>query len=365
MRAKRLIEVFRPVIYEDSINEAVKTLRSGWIGAGPRVKEFEERFSRYVGSKYCVAVNSGTSALHIALRCLNLPKKGEIVTTPITYVSTIHTIIYERCIPRLADVERETGNISVEGIKEKLTDDTKAILCVHLGGYPCDLDKLRDLASTYGIPLIEDCAHAIGSSYKGESIGTGTLCCFSFSFPKPVTGVEGGAIVTSEPEYAERARILRNLGIKNEKERAVDRQLHIKEVGFRYNWNDVMASIALKQLDHLELDNRRRKQIAERYLSELSDTKSAYLPRYKSDRNSSYFFVPLFFDRRDDLARKLYRRGIRSKVYFRRLDAYYDCNSERLPNADWYGRHELTLPINVCITDEEIDYILKTIRSGW
>jgi len=366
MSANKIIEVFRPVIYDDSIEQAVAVLRSGWIGAGKMIEQFEEKFSKYTGSKYCVAVNSGTSALHVAVRCLKLPKGSNVITTPITYVSGIHAIMYEQCAPTLADVDRRTGNISVEKVEEKLKKQSRAILCNHVGGYPCDLDELRELANTRGIPVVEDCAHAIGSIYKGRRVGDGTLCCFSFSFPKPVTGIDGGAIVTNDPEYAERARILRNLGIQKAKEDIPEgKRLRVKEIGLRYNWNDVMASIALKQLDHVEQDNRRRKQIAERYLSTLSSVDGVYTPTYGTDRISSYFFLPLFFKRRDALARKLYRHGVRSKIYFSRVNACYLNKRERLPNADWYGRHELTLPINVHITDEEIEYVTKIVRSGW
>jgi perosamine synthetase len=366
MLPRRIIEVFRPVIYEDSIRQAVRTLRSGWIGAGPKIKEFEEKFSKYVGSRYCVAVNSGTSALHIAIRCLDLPKRGRIITTPITHVSTIHPIFYEGAIPVFADVERRIGNISPESIKKRLKKNAKGILCTHLGGYPCDLDALREISDNHGVQLLEDCTHALGSSYKGRRIGSGNLCCFSFSFPKAVTGIEGGAIVTNDAEYAERARALRNLGMERGRENTIEgSQRRLKEIGFRYNWNDVMASIALKQMEHLERDNQRRRQLGERYISELAGREGVYLPEYRQDRTSSYFFVPLFFDRRNDLARKLRLHGIQTRIYFRNYNAYNVNARERLPNAEWYSRHELTLPINVYLTDEDVDYILTTIKSGW
>jgi len=295
-----------------------------------------------------------------------LPEKSKITTSPINYISAIHTILYEKHIPKFSDIEKRTGNISLEFLKKKLTGDTRAIFCVHIGGYPCDLNELRDLAAVKGIILIEDCTHAIGSIYKGKRVGNGSLCCFSFSFPKAITGIEGGAIVTNEPEYAEKARILRNLGAKNEKT-PIGKSPRIEEIGYRYYWNDVMASIAIKQLDHLEQDNRRRKHIAERYLSELSDVDRVYLPIYKPDRVSSYLFIPIFFEQRDRLVKKLYSHDIESRVYFRRYDDCYNYSHkrEKLPNADWYSRHELTLPINVSITDEEIDYIIKTVRKGW
>jgi UDP-4-amino-4-deoxy-L-arabinose-oxoglutarate aminotransferase len=137
------------------------------------------------------------------------------------------------------------------------------------------------------------------------------------------------------------------------------------QVGFRYSWNDVMASIALKQLGHTENDNRRRKWIAEKYLRELGEVKGVYLPEYKNDRTSSYFFVPIFFERRDALANRLIKLGIRTRVYFRYYDKIYGMNTGNLPGAEWYGRHELTLPLNISLGDEELDYIISTIKEGW
>jgi UDP-4-amino-4-deoxy-L-arabinose-oxoglutarate aminotransferase len=364
MNDKKPIEVFKPVIYEDSIAEVIKILRSGWIGAGPVVTEFEERFSHFIGSKYCVSVSSGSAALHIAMKSLGLPANSKVMVSAINHISTINAILYENCIPVFADVEPRTGNLSVEGARKMLTDDVKAIVCTHMGGYPCDLDGLRDLAHGHGIPLVEDCAHAIGASYKGDLIGKGDICCFSFSFPKAITGIEGGSILTDSDEYAESARALGNLGM-GRGEKYSESTGAPPRVGLRYSWNDVMASIALKQLGHTENDNRRRKWIAEKYLKELGEVEGVYLPEYKKNRASSYFFVPIFFERRDVLANRLIELGIRTRVYFRYYYSIYGMSTGNLPNAEWYGRHELTLPLNISLGNEELDYIISTIKEGW
>lgn len=366
MTIRKPIDVFRPVIYEDAIQEAAKTMRNGWIGAGIRVEEFEGVFSQYLGAKSCVAVNSGTSALHLAIRCLNLPRNSRVITSAISHVSTVNAILYEGCTPVFADVERETGNISVESINEIIDDGIKAVVCTHIGGYPCDLDGLKDVSSDYGIPLVEDCAHSIGSYYKGKRLGDGEICCFSFGFPKAITGIEGGAVVTRQSEIASQARILRNLGLDDERKYAEsDYQPQINALGFRYIWNDVMASVAIKQLRYLDKDNIRRRKIAETYLSGLSGLEGFSPPKYKMDCLSSYFFIPLFFQRRDDLIRKLDKNGIRTRIYFRKYFDRYHSNQDNLPNADWYSHHELTLPINTYISDEEVGYILKLIKEGW
>jgi dTDP-4-amino-4,6-dideoxygalactose transaminase len=360
------IDVFRPLIYEDSIEEAVRTLRSGWIGMGPKVRRFEERFSRYAGARYCAAVNTGTSALHLAIECLGLPRGSRILTSGISHIATVNAIHYSGHVPVFADVERTTGNISADSVEEMMGDGIKAILCTHIAGYPCDMDRLSRIANEHSVPVVEDCSHAIGSTFKGKKVGSGTLCCFSFSHPKAITGVEGGAVLTSDPAYAERIRALRNFGMADGlKFTEVSYDPQIGDIGYRYNWNDVMASIALGQMDHFESDNARRRQIAGRYLEELGGLDGVSVPGYAGDRTSSYFFLPLFFERRDGLAKKLAESGIGSKIYFRRYAMSSGSGDKSLPAAEWYGSHELTLPINAHIGDADVGRVISVIKGGW
>jgi dTDP-4-amino-4,6-dideoxygalactose transaminase len=288
-----------------------------------------------------------------------------VLTGEISHLATITAILNAGYTPVFTDVERCTGNISVESARASMAGDIRAIACTHIGGYPCDLGGLRELAGAQGIPLVEDCSHAIGAEYRGNRIGDGTLCCFSFGFPKAITGVEGGAVLTGEREYAEKIRALRNLGMREDvKFTEASMVPVIEEPGYRYIWNDVMASIALKQMDHLEADNRRRATIAKRYMDALEDMPGVYLPSYGEDRVSSFFFIPLFFKRRDDLARRLETLGIRTKIYFRGYSEYYG-DGTRFPNATWYGGHELTLPINVHMSVEDQDRIIVALGEGW
>ena len=356
----RWIEVFRPALSEDAIQAAVATLRSGWIGSGPRVKEFEEKFCEFVDAEFCLAVNTGTAALHLALKALDLPPRSKVITSPISHVATIRAIQYVNCIPVYADVDRETGNISVTSVRRKLDKDTRAIVCTHMGGYPCDLTELNDEADAHGIPFVEDCSHAAGSTYEGKRIGHGTLCCFSLSFPKPITGIEGGAITTSNVDYFKRARKLAEYGRRSDRFDNGENADNSTPFGYKYSWNDVMATIALAQLRSVDEAQKRRKLVAERYLGELSGEKSIYLPSYTSDRMSSYFFLPLFFERRDDLQRKLAVNHVRSKIYFRCYPT-----KEDVPNARWYDEHELTLPLHLGISDSDIEYILSLLKDGW
>lgn len=363
MPDRNFIDVFRPVISQDAIAQAVSTLQSGWVGVGPQIVEFERQFSRFTGAPECVAVNSGTSAIHLALEVLELPRGSKVLLSDISHIGAIRAIQLAGHEPVFADVERTTGNISLDSVEEKV-DQADAILCTHLAGYPCDLAGLRRHAQGRSIPLIEDCSHAIGSSYRGRRIGDGVLCCFSLSFPKAITGVEGGALVTSCQEYAEKARTLRNLGMPDGTRYSDTSRIRVSKTGFRYNWNDLMASIAIKQMGSCENDNKRRERIANRYIEELEGLDGVSLPDYSSHRKSSYFFLPLFFDRRDALVGRLLSRGIGTRVYFQSCSDIFGSN-ERLPGSRWYGEHELTLPINVFMSDEDQDRIISVIREGW
>ena len=166
------INLFKPVISEEAIKSVSDVLRSGWIGLGPKTKQFEDDFSTYVGTKYSVGLNSATSALHLAMKLINLQKGDEVITTALTFVSTNHAILYEGGTPVFADIQPETLNIDPEDIKRKITKRTKAIICVHFAGYPCDIEEIHDIARTYNLFVIEDCAHACGAEYKGKKIGS-------------------------------------------------------------------------------------------------------------------------------------------------------------------------------------------------
>jgi perosamine synthetase len=363
MSDRHFIDVFKPVIYPEAIERAVSTLQSGWVGVGPQIAEFERRFSAFTGARYCVAVNCGTSAIHLALELLELPVGSKVLVSDISHIGVLRAIQMAGLEPLFADVEPTTGNILVDSVNEKV-NESAAILCTHVAGYPCDLDGLRGIARKRDLPLIEDCSHAIGSSYRGRQIGDGVLCCFSLSFPKAITGVEGGVLVTNNKEYAEKARTLRNLGMFDGVKFSDSFRVKVSRKGFRYNWNDLMASIAIMQMDNCEKDNKRREFIAYRYVEGLRDIDGIYMPSYYSDRMSSYFFMPLFFERRDSLVNKLRAHGIGTRIYFPSLSRVLG-SDDHLPGSSWYDEHELTLPINVSMSYDDQEQVISVVREGW
>lgn len=365
------IPLFRPVISEDAIDAVGEVLRSGWLGLGPRTREFENEFAAYVGAPHCVGLNSCTSALHLALRILDLPKDTEVITTALTFVSTNHAILYEGLRPVFADIDRDTGNLSVESVAERLTDRTGAMVIVHYGGYPADLDELYALARSRGVAVIEDCAHACGSTYKGERIGShGDLHAFSFHAVKNLPMGDGGALVVKSSEHDARLRRLRWLGIDKDTFRrttstAYDWEYEVPEVGFKYHMNDVEAAIGLAQLRLLDAQNARRTAIASAYRTNLSVTPGVALPRVSDDRTSSYHLFPVLVENRDSLILKLREAGIGAGVHYRRNDDYSMYERADLPETEWFSSNVLSLPMHMCLSDDDIGYVTNTIASGW
>lgn len=366
------IALFRPVISEEAIAAAADVLRSGWLGLGPRTAEFERAFAAYVGNRHCVGLNSATAALHLALRLLDLPEGSEVITTPITFVSTNHAILYERCTPVFADVEADTGNLDVSSIDARIRGRTRVILAVHYGGYPCDIDALYALARARGLAVIEDCAHACGAVYRGERVGShGGLHAFSFHAVKNLPMGDGGALVVRTDAHAVRLRQLRWLGIdKDTFRRAQGGQYSwdydVPEVGFKYHMNDLQAAIGLAQLGRLEAENARRAGIVARYRSGLAEVPGVRLLRRDADRTSSDHLCCILAEDRDGLVAKLRSRGIETGVHYRRNDLYpMYRRDESLVNAERFWRTAVSLPLHLLLTDEDVEYVIEEIRSGW
>ena len=254
-----------PLISEDEIAEVVATLRSGWIGSGPRVKQFERRFEEYVGVRHAVAVNSCTSALHLALHVLDIGPGDEVITTPYTWCSTANVIVHRGARPVFVDVDRATGNMDPARIEPAVTKRTRAILPVHLGGRACDMDAIMEIAQRRGLKVIEDAAHALEATWKGRRAGSiGDCGAFSFYATKNVTTAEGGMAVTADAALAERLRILSLNGTSADawKRFQADGPSHVQvvEAGYKYNMTDIQAALGLKQLEKVEryLEHRDR-----------------------------------------------------------------------------------------------------------
>jgi perosamine synthetase len=367
------IALFRTAIGEDAVDAAAAVLRSGWIGSGPIVEAFEREFAAAVDAPAALAVSSGTAALHLALRVLDLEPGTEVVTTPLTWLSTHHVILYEGCVPVLADVDPSTGNIDPASVGERLSERTGAVVAVHYGGYPCDLDALRGLARDVGVPLIEDCAHAVGAAYRSRPIGSApNLQCFSFSPTKNLTCADGGAIVTGDPVQADRLRRLRSLGIERTAARRMRedgwpyRDSHeLMEVGFRYEMNELHAAIGLAQLPTLEAENARRREIAAAYRAGLAGVAGIELLRDEAPgvRSSHHLFAVLA-DERGRLADALHQRGVEVGVHYP-VNELLRTPAGELPAMDRFAERTLSLPLHPSLTDADVAAVTAAVREGW
>ena len=371
------VQVFRPVMNTNEILESLRpVLESGWIGLGPKTKEFETELAKFIGVKYMSAMNSCTSALHLALKVLNLPEGSNVLTTPITFTSTNNAILYERLSPVFCDVERLTGNIDVNFVENAIkTHNIKAIMVVHIGGYSNDMEDINFLANKYSIPVVEDCAHSFGAKYNGSNIGSNTnnTCCWSFQAVKNLPIGDGGALSTNDPILLEYVNKLRWLGInkdtvsrsnlKSEKQ-TYNWDYSVEHIGYKYHINDIMSTIGLVGLKYISEYNARRKYIATQYLTRLTN---CIKPDYQGNRESSYHFLPLFFENRDEIYAKLIKNNIFPGMHYKRNDLYEPFKTfpkvNNCDNAEWYQNQELTLPIHLDLSDEELDFIINLINN--
>ena len=365
------IPLFKTAVSEDAIKAVNEVLRSGWIGAGPKTSLFEEKFAEYTCSSFCSGLNSCTAALHLGLKLLDLAPGTEVISTPITFVSTNHAILYNSCKVIFADIELDTGNLDIRSVEKKITPSTGAILIMHYGGYPCDIDAFYALSSRTGIPIIEDCAHACGARYKGGIIGShGNIHAFSFHAVKNLPIGDGGALTLKSHEHYKRIKRLKWLGIDRDTFERANRQSYqweyeVNEIGFKYQMNDIHAALALAQLKYLDDHNEKRRQIAEKYRQRLKNVPGIKLLNYSSDRQSSCHLFCILSEKRDNLVAKLKSEGVDAGVHYKRNDLYPMYEKQYLPNAEIFWRSVISLPMHIEITDEHIDYITSIIKKGW
>jgi dTDP-4-amino-4,6-dideoxygalactose transaminase len=377
-----MIQVFKPKIRtEEVFDEMKKIFNSGWIGLGPKTQEFESKVAQYLNTNYFVATNGCTGALHIAIRCLDLPNRSKILTTPITFVSTNAAILYENHIPVFCDVEPETGIMCVKSLEthlEKYGNEVGAILVVHLGGYACEMKEINALAKKYNVKVIEDCAHAFGASYEGKKIGdTENICVWSFQAVKNMPVGDGGGISTRDENIAKRAKRLIWLGADkttiersglDSNKQTYNWDYEVIELGYKYHTNDIASVIGLNNLKYIDIDNTRRKEISEYYKNNIIRS-GIDVPEYKDNRRSSYHFFPILFDDRFKVYSALKEKNIYPGMHYKRNDNYslfkeYSKYSiGELNGVENYASKELTLPIHLHLTNDELKLIVDTINN--
>lgn len=362
------VRLFKPRVTEEAISAAAEVMRSGWLGMGPVTAKFEKAFAEYLGVPRAVAVNTCTSALHLAVKLLRLPAGAEVITSPLTFVAANEVLLYEGLKPVFAEIDRKTGNLSPESVAPKLSERTGAIMLTHYGGYACDLDGFRKLTA---LPIIEDCAHACGAWYRDRRVGaSGNLCAFSFDPIKNLTTGDGGMLICPQESQDARARTLRYMGLTKDaftrlKGSSYSWEYEVPEVGYRYHMNDISAAMGLVHLRLVDEDNARRTAIAGKYRQTLSSIPGIALLDYEPDRRSSYHLFPILAEQRDALADKLGKAGVIVGGHYARNDVYRIFERADLPDAEHFCSRIITLPMHVDLTDDEIGYVARVIREGW
>lgn len=366
----RVIPVFKPSLGDDEIEAVSEVMRSGWIGLGPRTAEFETRFAAFCRTPHAVALNSGTAALDLAMKLLGIGAGDEVIVPTITFVSTAHVVAQNLGTPVFTDVDRRTLNIDPDDIARKLTPRTTAIIVVHHGGRPADIDAIRAVAGE--IPVVEDCAHATGALYKGAPVGgIGAIGCFSFHAVKNITTGDGGMLTTRDAAWADRARVLRWLGIdrstwqRAEGETPYAWEYQVAELGLKCHMNDIAAAMGLVQLRRLHALNSRRRVIVSRYREGLADIDRIELPP-EDDAvfQSSWHMFVIKCERRDGLSNFLAAQGVATGVHYAPIHRYRCYGSQpRLPAAEAEFERLLTLPLFPDLHDDQVDHIIALIRS--
>jgi len=369
-----------PSIGEEEILEVSQSMRSGWVGTGPKVKRFEEMFKKFKNCRHAVAVSSCTAALHLALLVLEIKPGHEVITTPLTFASTANSIVHAGAQPVFADVELETMNIDPVEVEKKINERTKAILPVHLAGRPCDMDTLMELANRRHLRVIEDAAHAIESTYKGKPIGTiGDLGCFSFYVTKNITTVEGGMVVTDRDAWANQIKSLALHGLTQDAwQRFSDEGFKHYQVvcaGFKYNMTDIQASIGIHQLIKIEVQAQRRKEIWEIYHQSFRDLPLILpSPTPPDQRHAYHLYTPLLdIDRvrctRDEFLQALHKENIGTGIHYIALhlqpfyQKMYGYQSGDFPNAEFISNRTFSLPLSAKLTGQDVEDVIQSVRK--
>lgn len=369
------IEFYKHNISQNDIDNVNQVLRSVFLTTGDQVNRFEKKFSNYLGCKYTVGVNSCTAALHLSLLAYGVGVGDEVITTPMTFISSANSIIYVGAKPIFVDVEPDTGNINADLLETAITPKTKAILPVHLYGQMCDMKKIRKIADKHGLVVIEDAAHSIEAVRDNVRPGKiGDAACFSFYATKNITSGEGGAVSTNNEEVALKLEKLRLHGMsKGAAQRYSKRYEHwdMEMLGWKYNMSDIQAALLLGQLDDIDKNRERRELICRMYEDAFRNNPNISLlkvfPGSKSARHIFTILVPS--ERRDDILWKLQENGIGVAVNFKAIHllSYYreTFNYEKgmFPFAEKIGESTITIPLYPKLTDKEITYIIKTVNQ--
>ena len=370
----------RPYFDDDELNRVADVLKSGWGTKGSVTREFEKVFAEYVGAKYAVAVNSCTAAMHIALVAKGIGEGDEVISTPMTFCSTINTIVHTGAKPVLVDIDSKTGLIDVDKIEAAITEKTKAIVPVHYAGQSCDMDKINAIAEKHGLFVLEDCAHALSTEYKGKKIGSmGNACAYSFYVTKNISTAEGGMLTTDDEELYEKASVLSLHGMsKNAWSRygtKGDWKYEVCDPGFKYNLTDIAAALGIAQMNKLDEMQDIRTEYAEIYNKAFDEIDGiTYLKDNGLGKNSAHLYV-IQIDKnkfdidRDTFIELLKEYNIGTSVHFIPIcmHPYYINNfgykKGDFPETEKMFEGIISLPLYPSMTREDVMYVIEAVRE--
>jgi dTDP-4-amino-4,6-dideoxygalactose transaminase len=380
---KEFLTFGQPFIEDEDMQEVMDTLKSGWIGTGPKVSRFEKAFADLVGSPYAVAVNSCTAALHLALVIAGIEEGDEVITSPLTFPSTANVIIHVGAKPVFVDVELETQNLDPEKLEDAVTSKTRAIIPVHVAGRPCRLDAIQDVCGRHDLIILEDAAHAISAKYKGKNAGTvGEMGAFSFYATKELVTGEGGMLVTSREDLAQEAGHLRLHGLSTDAwaryTETVSPSYEVIAPGYKYNMTDMQASLALNQIKRITPNLKRREEIWTMYDDAFSTLPvTVPSPPQPNTTHARHLYTLLvnidsIDHTRNEIIERLREQNIGAGIHFVSLhnQAYYKktfgFSREDFPNADYISERTISIPLFASMSDDDVhDVIAALYRILW
>jgi len=370
----------QPTIEADDEQAVVETLRSGWITTGPRTKRFERELASYTGAAHCVAVNSCTAALHLALEAIGVGPGDEVITSPITFASTANVIVHRGARPVFVDVEPDTLNLDPQLLEQAITPRTKAIIPVDFAGQPCELDAIMAIARQHSITVVEDAAHSIGAEFKGTRVGSiADMTAFSFYATKNITSGEGGALTTDRAEWAERVQIMALHGISRDawKRYGTGGYAHwdILAPGYKYNMFDLQGALVLSQLAKIDRFYARRVAVKALLDAGLRDVPGLSFPAERPNRRHAFHLYPIIVRveemsaDRDAIMNAIQAENVGIGIHFRavHLHPYYAqtfaLTRGVFPRAEYYSDRTISLPLHPGMTDADASDVIAAVRK--
>jgi len=374
------IPFFRPTIGDAEIESVVETLRSGWLTTGPKVKQFEAQFADRVGARHAIAVNSATSALHLALEAVGVSPGDEVLVPTMTFASTAEVVVHLGATPVLVDCCADTLNVDPADLERKITPRTKAVMPVHYGGQPCQMDRIHAIARRHGLHVIEDAAHALPARYGDQVVGSiSDVTCFSFYANKTITTGEGGMITTDDDRLAERMRIMTLHGISKDAWKRFSAEgtwyYEILAPGYKFNMTDVAASLGIHQLARCDQFWAARQRCAEQYDSGFADVPEVTVPFVEINVQHAWhlYVIQLGLERlaigRNAFIEKLNRAGIGTSVHYTPLHLHplyrdrYGYRPGDLPVAASVYERIISLPVYPTLEEGDVEYVIDTVKA--